>query len=64
MEDPWGIDVGPAGGAEEPEPDGTDDMPPDRRALGTIHTIYTVLDLLKIVGGAVVFWLLAGRKTT
>ena len=43
---------------------GTDDMPPDRRALGTIHTIYAVLDLLKIVGGAVVFWLLAGRKTT
>ena len=41
-----------------------DEMPPEREALRTIHTVYAGLDFLKIVAGAVVFWLLAGRRTT
>ena len=36
-------------------------VPPDREALLTLHTTYGLLDILKILAGIGVFWLLARR---
>ena len=37
-------------------------MPPERKALGTLHRVYAVLDGAKLIAGVVLFWLLATRK--
>jgi len=38
------------------------DMPPDRVLLGRLHGAYAGLDLLKLLSGVVVLWLLASRR--
>ncbi|MEN8148468.1 MAG: DUF4149 domain-containing protein [Planctomycetota bacterium] len=37
-------------------------MPPDRVALGRLHRIYAGLDLVKLIAGIAVLWLLATRR--
>ncbi|MHC4473391.1 MAG: DUF4149 domain-containing protein [Planctomycetota bacterium] len=39
-----------------------EDTGQEREAFRSLHRLYAMLDVLKILGGFAVFWLLAGRK--